>query len=559
MKSKCSLLIYIFTLSFPFFLTAQVLAKQPDTIPIVQSSRKWMQLATAIIAFEHDPSLPRVARFYAYVASVYADTLEKTGDETQANLATSGMIRFFYPQHDGKITQFFDGLDLTTTILSPSASEILRSYRQRSQADGFREPWDNNVPVGIHTWYRRKGEVDSPRAGTWQYWIITDTSDIKTPPPPEAGSLQDIYEIERIRYETDIPTRNDGILSEDWQNILYAEKKNLDDPSYAQAQKILSQTVADALISCWKIKFMYWSERPSMRIPNLHLSAEDPESPSYPSAEAVVNEAAASALAYLFPDKTTIWTAASDRSIKTDITEGTQWEIDSAEGTRLGAQIARAVIRKLHATGNPAPEKILKDNPQKHGNLAIAVITLKSINWLNSFKRSVQKIITNTDTGNTQTNTPSKYPESGEYMKFLELGKVYESRQQYDEAETALRKAISLSPHNVENTGPYFRLMQILSTQGRHGEQEQILKDLIALDPNPDLYIDLSRLYSLLRRYPDVEQILNSGLTIYPRSAKLYRELINFYLNGAQHAQKASAVIKRAQQFAIPDPVSREQ
>jgi len=377
------LIIVIFTAAAVIFARVNLLPEatikkipidkyaQADKMSSEIGSRKWMSYAMNIVKRE-SLDRPTAARFYSYVASVYADVL-KAGDTQDANLATAEIVNILTPGFEQGIRGFFPGANDKKNISKP-AEQILEKYKTRIANDNFLLRPDKKIPEGKDKWYVRNGKIDaSAAAGSWEPWIMAKNENLDIPKLPEPGSIQDQLELEKVSYVVNRRTTEDdeyvyfwqsssatekasasnsvtpaGI----WQNILYVEltdagKKPLLDQDYADTQKLLAETIADAYIASWQAKYEYLTQRPSMRIPNLDLLLSDPPFPGYISDNATVSSAAAVVLTYLFPEKEKVWADNLRNAANSRIIAGIQFDADNKAGEYVGARIGEKVIQKL--------------------------------------------------------------------------------------------------------------------------------------------------------------------------------------------------------------------
>jgi tetratricopeptide (TPR) repeat protein len=76
----------------------------------------------------------------------------------------------------------------------------------------------------------------------------------------------------------------------------------------------------------------------------------------------------------------------------------------------------------------------------------------------------------------------------------------------------------------------YYLLYQDLERQGKAKEAAEALEKLIALSPDPDLYLDLANNYWALAMPDKTREVLNQGIAKYPEEKKLYFYLANSYV-----------------------------
>ncbi len=357
-----------------FYVRAEVL---PSELP----SRQWMAYGMRI-AKEERVASPTAARFYAYVASIYSDTLEETNEVMQASLATARLINSFYSSRqqetEGLLTAIYASQskikekdtafgDASSLKLSPSAERILIAYLERSNEDGYQAEKEQVIPESYTLRYNKIKQLDSATgAHVWKTWVI-DVDNLTISASPKQGSLADQITLEETREVVAKRTFDDeeilffwegidNFLSTNpesitvagiWQNIFFVEaEKFLTDAAYAKNQKILAQGVADALISSWKNKYMYLTPSPSMRLPNLDILLGDSLVSSYPSEHAVVSFAAATILNELVPQKKELWELHANNAANSRLLAGVSFSTDIEAGELLGEQVGAEVLKE---------------------------------------------------------------------------------------------------------------------------------------------------------------------------------------------------------------------
>lgn len=342
---------------------------QAEKTPTNIIARKWMNLALTIQKKENYAAAA-TARWYAYVASVYSDVYEKTSDSKQASLATASIIKTIAPNYNVEVDQLLNELSIADNKISRETQAIIELYEDRNNNDNYYLIWDKKTPDNPNAWYIRDKVVDDgAMAGSWKTWNINIATMMTVPPPPTLGSLANKVDIEKIKYATSRKKEKDNeilriwqgsmgfdkLKSSDninpagvWQNILFAELgQKLDEKTYAQTQKILAQTIADAFIGAWHIKYFYFGIRPSMQLKDLVLAIKDPPFPGYVSGHSTNSAAAATVLSYLHPEKTAIWQQnASDAKISRH-TAGIHFDSDNQMGELLGKDIGQSTLEKI--------------------------------------------------------------------------------------------------------------------------------------------------------------------------------------------------------------------
>lgn len=350
-------------------------------------ARTWLTQAIEISKLER-LSPPEAARLYAYVASVYADTLEKSLSENEASLATSELLTTIYPKHNKQIIDTLSRLNLNSSTLGSGGKETLKIYLNRFQNDGSKLSWDKRVPSDKF-WYERVGQIDSGAAsGNWTPWNI-NLSSVPVSKPPNKGGLDyqlDLTELELLIKNKNVneeeaiffwdgkdnfydPNSKNIPLPGIWQNIFYAETApGQTNRIFAKNQKILSQAIADATIASWKYKYDYFTARPSMVLSKFNPILTDPPSPEFVSDYAAVGTVATQIISHLFPDKKQFLENLSYSSARSRILGGVDFPSSVKAGDLVGQNIAEQTlvkyfsenINKYSDTTSQPPGLILK-------------------------------------------------------------------------------------------------------------------------------------------------------------------------------------------------------
>jgi hypothetical protein len=278
--------------------------------PIVPLSRKVLELAEVEVR-RSKPAPTDAARQYAYVASAYQDAL-MAGSQADALAVAEEILTMLYPEQASNIHIQVQQLAAEHGFAMAS-SDVSRSvidrYQQRHRADGHDLTWDGVIPAGPGKWIKTKpGSPFTPRAGDWQRWVVGDP--ITVAAPPMYGTAEDTKQLGIVQQAVAMRTGDDvnkinfwgGTPGTDspagiWQNQLYKTIQNdlskdrlKADHLYSQIQATLAQATSDAFMECWKLKYTYWTARPSMRIAGLQTAMENPNFPSYISGHSTISK-----------------------------------------------------------------------------------------------------------------------------------------------------------------------------------------------------------------------------------------------------------------------------
>ena len=113
---------------------------------------------------------------------------------------------------------------------------------------------------------------------------------------------------------------------------------------------ILAESIADAFIECWGVKFSYWTKRPDMVDATIQTAMPNPPFPGYVSGHSTISFAAATVLGQFFPDDASLYIHDATEAKNTRLWAGIHFSHDNDEGERLGIEIGKFVIEKLKLT-----------------------------------------------------------------------------------------------------------------------------------------------------------------------------------------------------------------
>lgn len=204
----------------------------------------------------------------------------------------------------------------------------------------------------------------SPKISQYTRFLLKDFS-YQVPPPPKYKSKEFYDGLNAVKEAASNRTTEQGALvnfyggvpgteqpAGIWQNILWENAKfdkNLTDQEYAKTQLILAQTLADAFMECWKVKYIYQTKRPDMTDKTIVpvLAMPNPPFPSYTSGHSTISFAAAKVLESLFPDKSEIWLKHAKQAKDSRLHAGIHFPYDNDEGQILGEEVAKKIIENL--------------------------------------------------------------------------------------------------------------------------------------------------------------------------------------------------------------------
>jgi len=329
-------------------------------------SRRWIEEVESFVRSDK-PGPAAAARFYAYAAASYADAMSASeGKGPEANEVTRQVLRALLPKHAGEIDTFAATLAAPLTLSKP-LQDLAALYVGRISTDGAAA--DNpdaamaTEPAGPGHWVRVGGAGPAnPSAGTWMRWILPTGTTFTVPPPPEYGSKA--YEDEK-RIVADFARRRDAVWqakilrwggapgtngpSGIWLDLFWTVSgaSYRSDAEFATAQSVLARTMADAFIECWKVKYVYWTARPTMVIPGLQTAMANPPFPGYVSGHSTISAAAATVLGKLVPARAAEWMRDAEEARDTRLYAGIHFQVDNTEGFALGLAVGDKIAQTL--------------------------------------------------------------------------------------------------------------------------------------------------------------------------------------------------------------------
>jgi hypothetical protein len=353
---------------------AAIKALAPQKTPVAGPISRQILLAAESNVKVLKPGPTLGALDYAYIASAYSDTLQAS-NQADALFVSESVMHMVFPSRvaavDSQMAEITKNnrasMTPSSAQLTPAAAAVLRHYTERYQNDGHTLQWDGIVPKGQAKWVSLTGAAPfTPRAGDWKRWVVS--APITVSPPPVYGSAEDNRQMNIVRQA--VAGRNGEDIniinfwagqpgsetpSGIWQNVMFgkvhsdiSQDAQVADKQYAVLQSTLAQTLSDAFMECWKVKYTYWTARPDMRMPGLSVAMDDPNFPGYVSGHATVSKAAADVLSALVPRYASTWEADADQARNSRLVAGIHFDSDNAAGYEVGSAVAIQFIQNLH-------------------------------------------------------------------------------------------------------------------------------------------------------------------------------------------------------------------
>lgn len=339
-------------------------AAKSETMSGPPASRLWIENIETYVKADK-PTPPGAARLYAYVAKAYADT-RANESVAQANEVARRVANAVLPAHAAEIDTFAATVAPPVTKLSLRSEKVAQSLIDRSKSDNWQA--DNNAaamasaPTGPGYWVKRTAAGPfAPSAGTWERWIVPANTDYAVPPPPAYGSeelttqLAEVADAAKRRNATWVGIINywGGVPGTEgpsgiWLNQLWKRVQNdaiaHNDKDYARVQSLLAQTLADAFMECWKVKYTYWTARPDMVDPSIATAMPNPPFPGYVSGHSTISAAAARLLGELTPAHKAEFLSDAQQARDSRLYAGIHYPVDNEQGFALGTKVGDTVL-----------------------------------------------------------------------------------------------------------------------------------------------------------------------------------------------------------------------
>jgi hypothetical protein len=315
--SKLYIIAFFSSVIFSFFFVS-------SSLDAVQPSRNMMVVAEQIVR-EKKPTPTQSSRFYAIVAKEYYTTTYNTNKEYKYSTSSLESV--------------------LKKVIKQDSQEILAGER----------------PVGVPYWVSDKKPF-SPNAGKAERFVIDSSFSYQVPKPPLYGGDEFKKALQIVKEASGGRTLEQGAAinfwggvpgteapAGIWQNRLYevTKKYNLSDKEYAYAQMVLAESVADAFMECWKVKYTYWTKRPDMTDTTIAVAMPNPPFPGYVSGHSTISFTAATVLGALFPKDKEIFLSDAEEAKNSRLWAGIHFPYDNEEGEKLGKAVGEFVVKKL--------------------------------------------------------------------------------------------------------------------------------------------------------------------------------------------------------------------
>jgi len=198
-----------------------------------------------------------------------------------------------------------------------------------------------------------------PTAGKWKTWVLGSPSEVRVPPPLQAGSPAAKADAEQLEAavagrtgaeeSAARQTTRDPVVKP-WleQNMRLVSYRAKDVPLSSRAYSNVSVAMYDAVVAAYHWKYVY-----RRKAPDDDSSVPRSSDPSYPSEHAAIAGAASRMLAYLYPEypKPRLDQRA-ETAARSLVAAGAAYPSDVKAGLELGRRVADRVIANARRDGS---------------------------------------------------------------------------------------------------------------------------------------------------------------------------------------------------------------
>jgi len=210
--------------------------------------------------------------------------------------------------------------------------------------------------------------------GQWKTWILPNGAAIRPVAPPSYGTPEFDEQLREVWETNQNLTAGRLAIAQFWADgagtqtppghwneiaLTLAENDSLNEPRTARMLALLGTAQADAFISCWDSKYLFWCVRPITEVRAVYNAAwlspiTTPPFPAYPSGHSTTSGAASTLLGFLFPDDAVSLSTMGIEAMNSRLYGGIHFPFDNLVGFSMGSAIATRAIRIALSDGCPA-------------------------------------------------------------------------------------------------------------------------------------------------------------------------------------------------------------
>lgn len=331
------------------------LKERPIGTILIQELSDWDKVVQGLL--DKNPlGIGNTQRLYAYLYNAQEAFAKASFDNTgnysgTLNPISLHVIQLFYPNFQKK--------EIKVDPYSQTLSDLLiKKIDQR-----FHEEQSHIRPLSIQPkpdqWQGKQPYIGITVPSMFP-WVLTKASEFRLPPPP-APQNDKFWKEQLIVVENSVAniTKDQkkevlfwagmsGPGSGDWMTIAnqYMEKNAIPLSKRLIVRAKLATAESDTIIATYDSKYTYLVKRPFMLDSALKTIISTPNHPSYPAGHSTGSAAAATVLSYYFPENQKNWEEMAKECGLSRIRAGIHFPIDHEAGTKLGKEVANAVLNR---------------------------------------------------------------------------------------------------------------------------------------------------------------------------------------------------------------------
>jgi hypothetical protein len=236
------------------------------------------------------------------------------------------------------------------------------------------------VPVGdMARWKPEYGVLDNDMSSVhFPMFVDFDLGTVPNPPSPDTP--EDLFDRSHFSFVTKLAEKKHGVNSifwqgsegfvknegtggfnpsDIWQTIAYTVAgKNISESDFATLSAGLANVLYDTGVATWKVKYSFWTARPSARFGKVDGYIGNPPFPGYVSGHAAFASAAATYLSHKDPENKSLYKKLEEDSTKSRAWGGVHVASDNSGGNALGYELASlslGVDSKRDYRNSPVP------------------------------------------------------------------------------------------------------------------------------------------------------------------------------------------------------------
>jgi len=213
-----------------------------------------------------------------------------------------------------------------------------------------------------------EGQVE-PNGGTWKTWVLTNGSQLRLPPPPDAATTQgEVAWLKLVQSGLDNDSKTQmaywdaGAPNYRWEQDLLnrvlvqfnATPSTITNPQAIRQMALLNVAIYDAMVAAWDNKYFYKRPLPAQLDSGVKQLVTPVAAPSYPNDFAVAAGAAAAVLKYLYPNDATSIQDRATEAARSRLFAGVAYPSDYSAGLQLGDQVGQLVVERAKSDGSSA-------------------------------------------------------------------------------------------------------------------------------------------------------------------------------------------------------------